>query len=78
MRGIYVRPLLAAAPAWILTWFMRNWLPGITWPQLALAGCLCGAAYSVVAFFACLAPNHRMMVLARIPVVGAWLASRSR
>jgi hypothetical protein len=70
MRGIYVRPLLSAVPAWVLAWFMiRNWLPGNTLPQLALAGCICGAAYSAVAFFACLPPDHRKMILSRVPGV---------
>jgi hypothetical protein len=71
MRGIYARPLLAAVPVWVLAWILqKNWLPGTTWAQLALAGCICGAAYSVVAFFACLPPHHRVMILSRLPVVG--------
>jgi O-antigen/teichoic acid export membrane protein len=71
MRGIYARPLLAAMPVWILAWFLqKNWIPGTTWPQLTLAGCICGAVYSAVAFFACLPPHHRVMILSRIPVVG--------
>jgi O-antigen/teichoic acid export membrane protein len=72
MRGIYVRPLLASVPVWILAWFLqRNGLPGTTWPQLTLAGCICGAAYCAVAFFVCVPPDHRMMILSRLPVVGA-------
>jgi hypothetical protein len=71
MRGIYARPLLAAVPVWVLAWFLqKNWLPGTTWAQLALAGCICGAAYSALAFFACLPPHHRVMILSRLPVVG--------
>jgi len=79
MRGIYVRPLLAAVPVWALAWFLKgSWLPGTTLPQLTLAGCICGAGYSAVAFFVCLPPEHRMMILSRLPVVGARLASRRR
>lgn len=79
MRGIYARPLLVAVPVWILAWFLqRNGLPGTTWPQLTLAGCICGTAYSALAFWACLAPDHRMMILSRLPMVGTRLASRSR
>ena len=70
MRGIYVRPLLAAVPVWVLAWFLqKNWLPGTTWAQLTLAGCTCGVVYSAIAFFACLPPEHRMMILSRVPVV---------
>jgi O-antigen/teichoic acid export membrane protein len=71
MRGIYARPLLASVPVWILAWFLqKNWLPGTSWAQLTLAGCICGVVYSAIAFFACLPPQHRMMILSRMPVVG--------
>jgi len=71
MRGIYVRPLLAAVPVWILAWYLqKTWLPGATWPQLALAASICCAGYFAVAFFACLPRDHRMMVLKRWPVLG--------
>jgi len=71
MRGIYARPLLSAVPVWILAWFLqKRGLPGTTWPQLTLAGSICVAGYSAVAFFACLPPHHRMMILSRVPVVG--------
>ncbi len=72
MRGIYARPLLAAVPVWILAWFLqKNWLAGTTWAQLTLAGCICGAVYFAIAFFACLPPQHRMMILSRVPLVGS-------
>jgi O-antigen/teichoic acid export membrane protein len=71
MRGIYARPLLASVPVWILAWFLkRTWLPGTTWLQLTLAGCTCSAVYCAIAFFACLPPDHRRMILSRLPVVG--------
>ena len=70
MRGIYARPLLAAVPVWILAWFLQKyWLAGTTWAQLTLAGCMCGAVYFAIAFFACLPPQHRMMILSRVPLV---------
>jgi O-antigen/teichoic acid export membrane protein len=71
MRGIYVRPLLAGVPAAAVTWYLKmNVIPGNTLPQLFFAACLCGVTYGAVAFFLCVAPDHRRMVLCRIPLVG--------
>ena len=71
MRGIYVRPLLAAVPAVLVAWALRaSILPGVTWPQLILAGVICAAVYSVPAFVLCVNPAHRSLILARIPVFG--------
>jgi len=71
MQGIYVRPLLAGVPVGVLALLLRStWLPGRTWPELTLAGCVCGLAYSAIAMVMCLAPAHRMLLLSRIPVLG--------
>jgi O-antigen/teichoic acid export membrane protein len=71
MNGIYVRPLLAGIPALALEWALKSSvLPGKTWPELVAAGCISGLVYAAVAFFVCVAPNHRQIFLSRIPVLG--------
>jgi len=71
MQGIYVRPLLAGAPVIALGWALKHsFLPGRTWPELIAAGAVCAAAYLAIAAFACIAPQHRGLFLARIPVLG--------
>jgi O-antigen/teichoic acid export membrane protein len=71
MRRIYVRPLLAGAPAAALAWGLRSsWLPGSTWPQLAAAGCLTSLAYGGLALYFCVTPAHRSLLLSRLPVIG--------
>jgi len=71
MRGIYTRPICAAIPVWILARLLeKNWLPGATWPQLTLAGAICGCVYSAIALFTCLPHHHRIMVLSRLPMIG--------
>jgi O-antigen/teichoic acid export membrane protein len=71
MRGIYVRPLLVGVPAVLVAWLLRaSILPGVTWPQLILAGVLSGTVYSVLAIVFCVNPAHRAIILARIPVFG--------
>ena len=71
MRGIYVRPALAAAPALALAWALKHsFLPGRTWPELIAAGAITSTAYVAVAVFACVTPNHRALVFSRIPLVG--------
>ena len=71
MRRIYVRPLIAGVPAVILAWVLRSsWLPGATWLQLVLAGCLTCLAYGAVALFLCITPSHRAMLFSRLPVIG--------
>ena len=77
MSGIYVRPLLAGLPALALTWALKiSWLPGRNWAELGAAGCLSSLVYLGIAFYACVAPNHREMFLLRIPVLGPHLIPR--
>jgi O-antigen/teichoic acid export membrane protein len=77
MRGIYVRPLLTAVPALALAWLLKtNGIPGRTWPELLLAGVVCGLLYAVPAYFTCVVPEHRALLLSRIPVLGPRLVSR--
>lgn len=77
MAGIYVRPLLAAVPATALALVLKSSvLPGKTWLELIAAGCITSLVYASVAFLACLAPNHRHMILLRIPLLGPHLIPR--
>jgi len=77
MAGIYVRPLLAGIPALALEWALKSSvLPGTTWPQLIAAGSISALVYASVAFFVCVAPNHRQMFLSRIPLLGPRLIPR--
>ncbi|MGO9259645.1 MAG: oligosaccharide flippase family protein [Bryobacteraceae bacterium] len=71
MRRIYVRPLVAGAPAVALAWALRSsWLPGNTWAQLVAAGCVTSLAYGGLALFICVTPSHRSVLLSRLPVIG--------
>jgi O-antigen/teichoic acid export membrane protein len=71
MRRIYVGPLVAGVPAAALAWGLKSsWLPGSTWAQLVVAGCLTSLAYGALALFICVAPWHRSMMLSRVPVIG--------
>jgi O-antigen/teichoic acid export membrane protein len=71
MHRIYVRPLAAGIPAVALAWVLRStFLPGDTWAQLVLAGCLTSLAYGGLALFLCLTPAHRSMMFSRLPVIG--------
>jgi O-antigen/teichoic acid export membrane protein len=71
MSGIYVRPLLAAVPAVAVAVAAKSTiLPGQTWPELILAGCLTTGVYMAVAMFTCIAPHHRALFVGRIPLLG--------
>jgi len=71
MRRIYVRPLVAGAPAVALAWGLRSsWLPGNTWAQLVAAGCVTSLAYGGLALYICVTPDHRSVLLSRLPVIG--------
>jgi O-antigen/teichoic acid export membrane protein len=76
MRGIYVRPLLAAVPVLALGWALKHsFLPGGTWQELIAAGAISGGAYAGIAVFACIAPQHRALFLSRIPLLGPRLVA---
>jgi O-antigen/teichoic acid export membrane protein len=75
MTGIYVRPLLTAAPALVVAWALkRTLLPGHSWTELVLAGGLTAGTYILVAVFTCIEPHHRALFVGRIPVLGPRLA----
>jgi O-antigen/teichoic acid export membrane protein len=71
MRGIYVRPLATAVPVAALAWLLKaRGVAGNTWVELIMAGCVCGLVYSALAFYTCVEPDHRRLLLRRIPVLG--------
>ncbi len=70
LKGIYVPPLLCAAPALLIAfWVKRHWLPGNTWGQLIGASALLTLIFYTLALFICLRKEHRAL-----PV--AWLRAR--
>ncbi len=76
MSGIYVRPLLVGVPVLALAKLLKQTiLPGRNLMELILAGGICATAYLVIAAFACIAPNHRVLIFSRIPIIGARFAA---
>jgi O-antigen/teichoic acid export membrane protein len=74
MSGIYIRPLLAGVPAIAVAFALKaTVLPGRTWPELIAAGCVTAGTYMAIAMFVCIAPQHRALFVARIPVLGSRL-----
>lgn len=64
MRGIYARPLLTAIPVLLLTQALKAaGVSGQTWPQLILMGAFTSAAFFLPAFFICVTPDHRKLML---------------
>ena len=60
LRGVYLRPTLAAIPAYLGGWWIKiHWLPGRGWIQVLGGMGLVTAAYYLVAFFVCLEKEHR-------------------
>jgi len=75
MRRIYTRPILTALPIGLAAWLVKvRWLAGRTWFELIAASLLIGVSYSALALFTCIERQHRGLLLARIPLVGARLA----
>jgi O-antigen/teichoic acid export membrane protein len=76
MRRIYIRPILTGLPIASMAWALKmRVLPGRTWLDLFAAALLIGLAYSALALFTCIEPEHRSLLLARIPFVGQRLAA---
>jgi O-antigen/teichoic acid export membrane protein len=72
LRGIYVPPLLAAAPVLPMAfWVKWHWLPGNNWFQIIGGSALLTAAFYALAYFICLEKEHRAL-----PV--NWLRARLR
>ncbi len=64
MRGIYARPVLTAIPVLLLAQALKAaGVSGQTWPQLILIGALTSAAFYLPAFFTCVTPDHRKLML---------------
>jgi len=60
LSDIYTRALLAAAPVWLLAfWLRKSVLDGHNWSQLFLAAGIIGILYYTLAFFFCLADEHQ-------------------
>src|SRR5208337_2223009 len=63
-RGLYVRPLLTAIPVLLLARALKAaGVSGQTWPQLILMGAFTSAAFFLPAFFICVTPDHRKLML---------------
>jgi fatty acid desaturase len=64
MRGIYARPVLTAIPVLLLVHALKAaGVSGRTWPQLILMGAFTCAAFFLPAFFTCVTPEHRKLML---------------
>src|SRR5579875_630559 len=76
MRRIYVRPILTGLPVASMAWALKmRALPGRSWFDLFAAAALVGLTYAALALFTCIEPEHRSLLLARIPFVGERLAA---
>ena len=60
LRGVYLRPTLAAIPAFLGGWWIKvHWLPGRGWIQVLGGMGLVTAAYYLAAFPICVEKEHR-------------------
>jgi O-antigen/teichoic acid export membrane protein len=60
LSGIYTRALLAAAPVWLLGWWLRHSvIDGHSLKELIMAAGSIGIVYYGLAFFFCLEAEHR-------------------
>jgi O-antigen/teichoic acid export membrane protein len=60
LRGVYVRPTLAAIPAFLGAWWIKvHWLPGRNWIEVLGGMGLLAAIYYLVAFPVCVEKEHR-------------------
>jgi O-antigen/teichoic acid export membrane protein len=66
LRGIYERPLLAAAPVALVALALRGLLAGTTWLELIVAAGAIALAYYAIAFVVVLEPRDRAPLLARL------------
>jgi O-antigen/teichoic acid export membrane protein len=66
MRSIYVRPMLTAVPVAALAfWLHRSVIPGDSLMQVLAAACAIAAPHFTLAYFTCLEPHHRRVLLRR-------------
>jgi O-antigen/teichoic acid export membrane protein len=76
MRRIYIRPILTGLPIASMAWALKmRVLPGRTWFDLFAAALWIGLSYCALALFTCIEPEHRSLLLSRIPFVGERLAA---
>jgi O-antigen/teichoic acid export membrane protein len=62
LRGIYVPPLLAAAPVVPMAfWVKQHWLLGNNWGQLIAGSAFLALVYFTLAHFICLEKEHRAL-----------------
>lgn len=67
MRAIYVRPMLTAIPAAAVAFWLHGWvIPGDSLIQVFAAGAAVAAVHFALAYFTCLEPGHRGMLLSRL------------
>ena len=60
VRGVYLRPTLAAIPALLVAWVIKlRWLPGRNWVQVLGGMALVATIYYAAAYFICLEKEHR-------------------
>lgn len=72
LRSIYLLPMAAGVPVGgALLLLARFALPGSSWLQLGLAALFTGVAYFLLAFFFCLHPDHRALLLRTL---SRWIA----
>src|SRR5258706_12741545 len=75
MRGIYLRPLLAAIPVGVvLETIKTKWLAGNNWGELILAGSLTALLFWTLAWFFFVEAAHRDLVLRAL----GWRLPRSK
>jgi hypothetical protein len=57
---------------------LKTQVAGHGWGELLAASAAIAALYIVLAFFTCVEPEHRELLLARIPLVGVPLSNLVR
>jgi O-antigen/teichoic acid export membrane protein len=66
MRSIYGRPVLTAVPVGAVAFWLRGWaIPGDSLVQVLAAACAIAALHFALAYFTCLEPHHRRVLLSR-------------
>jgi O-antigen/teichoic acid export membrane protein len=63
MEAIYARPLLAAIPVTAVLFALRGFVHSPGWPVLIALSAFTAGTYFLIAWFVCLEPNHRNILL---------------
>jgi O-antigen/teichoic acid export membrane protein len=69
MLEIYGRPLLTALPVLALGYALKRQVPGNAWGEVLAVSAAIAAIYVGLAFFTCIEPEHRELLLARMRIV---------